>query len=95
MDVIVLELNVFVFICREFTMAEIEHFCDPDQKETHDKFSTVADLELLLYSACNQMEGKAPEKHKLGDAVKDVRFQSFIKLTNFFQNDYLLDSVYV
>ncbi|KAK7109202.1 glycine--tRNA ligase-like [Littorina saxatilis] len=54
---------------REFTMAEIEHFCDPEKKD-HPKFSSVADLELTLYSGCNQMEGKAPEKWKLGEAVK-------------------------
>ncbi|OWF40012.1 Glycine--tRNA ligase [Mizuhopecten yessoensis] len=56
---------------REFTMAEIEHFCDPELKSTHPKFDTVADLELTLYSACNQMDGKAPEKKKINDAVRE------------------------
>ncbi|XP_059143729.1 glycine--tRNA ligase-like [Physella acuta] len=54
---------------REFTMAEIEHFCDPLDKD-HPKFSNVADLELTLYSACNQMDGKPPEKKTIGEAVK-------------------------
>ncbi|KAJ8311791.1 hypothetical protein KUTeg_010659 [Tegillarca granosa] len=54
---------------REFTMAEIEHFCDPSNKD-HPKFASVADLEVLLYSACNQMDGKPPEKKTIGDAVK-------------------------
>uniref|UniRef100_A0A8W8M8E5 Glycine--tRNA ligase n=1 Tax=Magallana gigas TaxID=29159 RepID=A0A8W8M8E5_MAGGI len=54
---------------REFTMAEIEHFCDPNQKD-HPKFSNVADLDVVLYSACNQMDGKSPQVWKLGEAVK-------------------------
>nr|XP_022310269.1 glycine--tRNA ligase-like [Crassostrea virginica] len=54
---------------REFTMAEIEHFCDPTEKD-HPKFNTVADLDVVLYSACNQMDGKSPQVWKLGEAVK-------------------------
>lgn len=53
---------------REFTMAEIEHFCDPKDK-SHPKFSTVKDLKVCLYSACNQMDGKLPEIRTIGDAV--------------------------
>ncbi|KAK3779526.1 hypothetical protein RRG08_045272 [Elysia crispata] len=54
---------------REFTMAEIEHFCDPASKD-HPKFPGLADTDMMLYSACNQMDGKPPEKIKIGDAVK-------------------------
>ncbi|XP_076163425.1 glycine--tRNA ligase [Ptiloglossa arizonensis] len=53
---------------REFTMAEIEHFCDPSDK-SHSKFETVKDLSLLLYSACNQMDGKSAEHITLEEAV--------------------------
>jgi len=53
---------------REFTMAEIEHFCDPDDKK-HPKFNRVADTEMSLYSANNQMSGKPCEMVKIGDAV--------------------------
>ncbi|XP_033223884.1 glycine--tRNA ligase [Belonocnema kinseyi] len=53
---------------REFTMAEIEHFCDPDDK-SHQKFDYVKDTPMLLYSACNQMDGKAAETLKIGDAI--------------------------
>lgn len=53
---------------REFTMAEIEHFCDPKDKR-HPKFAGVANTEMLLYSACNQMDGKSAEYVKIGDAV--------------------------
>ena len=52
-------------------MAEIEHFCDPTLKD-HPKFAGLADTEMMLYSACNQMDGKPPEKTKIGDAVKNV-----------------------
>ncbi len=38
---------------REFTMAEIEHFVDPDNKQHH-KFHLVKDLQLPLFSAKNQ-----------------------------------------
>lgn len=53
---------------REFTMAEIEHFCDPADK-SHPKFENVRDTQLLLYSACNQMDGKSAEMHTIGQAV--------------------------
>lgn len=59
-------------LIREFTMAEIEHFCDPTDK-SHPKFETVQNIELTLYSASNQMDGRLPEKRTIGDAVKAVR----------------------
>lgn len=58
---------------REFTMAEIEHFCDPVEK-SHPKFDAVKDTVMLLYSACNQMDGKSASQVKIGDAVKTVSF---------------------
>lgn len=54
---------------REFTMAEIEHFCDPSDK-SHPKFESVKDTELTLYSACNQMDGRLPDNITIGEAVK-------------------------
>jgi len=54
---------------REFTMAEIEHFCDPSDK-SHSKFEQVKDLVLTLYSASNQMEGRLAEKRTIGEAVR-------------------------
>ncbi|KAH8371995.1 hypothetical protein KR093_009643 [Drosophila rubida] len=53
---------------REFTMAEIEHFCDPALKD-HPKFANVASEQLTLYSACNQMDGKSAQQATIGDAV--------------------------
>lgn len=53
---------------REFTMAEIEYFIDPNQKD-HPKFDDVADQKLNLYSACSQMEGKSPSQVRVADAV--------------------------
>ena len=52
----------------EFTMAEIEHFVDPTDK-SHPKFETVADLQIRLYSATNQMSGESAKLVRLGDAV--------------------------
>lgn len=57
---------------REFTMAEIEHFVDQTDK-SHPKFAEIADVELNLYSAVNQVSGQAPQKIKIGEAVKTVR----------------------
>uniref|UniRef100_A0A7E4V802 Glycine--tRNA ligase n=1 Tax=Panagrellus redivivus TaxID=6233 RepID=A0A7E4V802_PANRE len=53
---------------REFTMCEIEHFVDPTDKD-HPKFGKIANLELLLYSACDQMDGKPAKRVKVADAV--------------------------
>ncbi|KAH9426522.1 hypothetical protein DERP_013704 [Dermatophagoides pteronyssinus] len=53
---------------REFTLAEIEHFVDPSNK-SHPKYDTIADLQLNLYTACNQMDGKSSELIRIGDAV--------------------------
>ncbi|CAG9467587.1 unnamed protein product [Pedinophyceae sp. YPF-701] len=54
---------------REFTQAEIEHFCDPEDK-SHPKFASVADVEPLLYSRELQMGAtKKAEPMRLGDAV--------------------------
>ena len=56
---------------REFTMAEIEHFVDPNEK-VHPKFSNVADLELILYSSKAQTSGQSAHVMRLGDAVEQV-----------------------
>ncbi|XP_074549412.1 glycine--tRNA ligase-like isoform X2 [Halichoeres trimaculatus] len=54
---------------REFTMAEIEHFVDPNDK-VHPKFSSVADLEILLFSSKAQTSGQPAQVMRLGDAVE-------------------------
>ncbi|XP_028934038.1 glycine--tRNA ligase [Ornithorhynchus anatinus] len=54
---------------REFTMAEIEHFVDPSDKQ-HPKFPSVADLTLCLYSAKAQVSGQSAQRTRLGDAVE-------------------------
>lgn len=54
---------------REFTMCEIEHFCDPQLKD-HPKFENVQDVVMTLYSACNQMDGKSAQQIKIGEAVE-------------------------
>ena len=43
---------------REFPLAEIEHFCDPVEKD-HPKFANVAEVKMTLYSADDQMSGRA------------------------------------
>lgn len=54
---------------REFTQAEIEHFCNPADK-SHPKFKTIADVAPLLYSRSLQMGAeKAAARMTIGDAV--------------------------
>ncbi|KAK9501124.1 hypothetical protein O3M35_002227 [Rhynocoris fuscipes] len=54
---------------REFTMAEIEHFCDPNDKN-HPKFNDVANTKMTLYSACHQMDGTSAVSMTIGEAVR-------------------------
>lgn len=53
---------------REFTMAEIEHFVEPDKK-THPKFNNIKDIGVMMYSACNQMDGVPGKIVTFGEAV--------------------------
>merc|ERR1719189_1405960 len=55
---------------REFQMAEIEHFMDPEEK-SHPKFDDVKNTEVSLYSACCQMEGKSVYKTTIAKAVEE------------------------
>lgn len=52
-------------------MAEIEHFVDPNEK-VHPKFSSVADLDIILYSSKAQTSGQSAQIMRLGDAVEQV-----------------------
>lgn len=54
---------------REFTMAEIEHFVDPQDK-SHPKFAANQDMKVTLFPASNQVEGKTTVEMSLGDAIK-------------------------
>lgn len=53
---------------REFLMAEIEYFVDPENKE-HSKFASVADLKVRLLSKDNQMSGEAASDVTLQQAL--------------------------
>ncbi|KAI5802893.1 glycyl-tRNA synthetase [Pyronema domesticum] len=56
---------------REFLMAEIEHFVDP-QKKSHPRFAEVKDIELRLLDKDVQLSGKTIlTTKKIGDAVKE------------------------
>jgi glycyl-tRNA synthetase len=55
---------------REFLMAEIEHFVDPDGGKKHPRFHEVADLELFLLSRKTQLEGRTDvQEMSIGRAV--------------------------
>ena len=55
---------------REFEMAEIEHFVNPDKRNDFPKFSTVADVKGNFLSACNQVDGKSAEEMTFGEALR-------------------------
>lgn len=58
---------------REFTLAEIEHFVDPEDK-SHPKFSEVANLEFLMFPRQDQVSGQSARTIRLGEAVSGVGF---------------------
>ncbi|KAK9934253.1 hypothetical protein M0R45_021405 [Rubus argutus] len=53
---------------REFTLAEIEHFVDPEDK-SHPKFSDVAHLEFLMFPRDEQKPGHSARIISIGEAV--------------------------
>ncbi|CVK89199.1 probable glycine--tRNA ligase GRS1 [Fusarium mangiferae] len=57
---------------REFLMAEIEHFVDPEGGKKHHRFHEVEDVELVLLDRDTQLSGKTTTRTlKIGQAVKD------------------------
>lgn len=57
---------------REFLMAEIEHFVDPEGGKKHPRFDQVKDVELELLNRDVQLAGKTQvETTKIGKAVED------------------------
>lgn len=57
---------------REFLMAEIEHFVDPQGGKKHPRFSEVENVELVLLDKHTQLSGKTTtQKMTIGKAVAD------------------------
>ncbi|KAK0629763.1 hypothetical protein B0T17DRAFT_615501 [Bombardia bombarda] len=56
---------------REFLMAEIEHYVDPEGHKKHHRFHEVEDIELVLLDRDTQLSGKTTvKKVAIGQAVK-------------------------
>ncbi|PWZ37737.1 Glycine--tRNA ligase, mitochondrial 1 [Zea mays] len=55
---------------REFTLAEIEHFVDPEDK-SHPKFGDVSDLEFWMFPREDQMAGRSATRLKLGNSISE------------------------
>jgi glycyl-tRNA synthetase len=65
---------------REFLMAEIEHFLDPNLKyQSYEKFKSVENLELSIYSSKDQLDLKGHQQMKLSDAIKEVNYAYLTK----------------
>lgn len=57
---------------REFLMAEIEHFVDPEGGKKHHRFGEVKNVELVLLDRDTQLSGKTtPRTLAIGKAVAD------------------------
>lgn len=57
---------------REFLMAEIEHFVDPEGGKKHSRFHEVEHVELVLLDRDTQLSGKTTtRKVSIGQAVKE------------------------
>ncbi|KAK4227937.1 putative glycyl-tRNA synthetase [Podospora fimiseda] len=57
---------------REFLMAEIEHFVDPEGHKKHARFHEVEDIELAFLDRDTQLSGStAVKKQTIGQAVKE------------------------
>lgn len=57
---------------REFLMAEIEHYVDPEGGKKHSRFHEVEHIELVLLDKETQLSGKTTTKTiTIGQAVKD------------------------
>lgn len=57
---------------REFLMAEIEHFVDPEGGKKHSRFDEVKDIELVLLNRHTQLAGQTNvERVAIGKAVAD------------------------
>ncbi|KAG6068106.1 hypothetical protein E4U32_001788 [Claviceps aff. humidiphila group G2b] len=57
---------------REFLMAEIEHFVDPQGGKKHDRFQEVAHVELVLLDRDTQLSGQTTtRKVAIGQAVQE------------------------
>ncbi|KAG8626599.1 hypothetical protein KVT40_005544 [Elsinoe batatas] len=56
---------------REFLMAEVEHFVDPESGKRHPRFSEVEHIELALLDRDTQLSGQTKLQNvSVGDAVK-------------------------
>eukprot|EP00698_Gefionella_okellyi_P015401 TRINITY_DN4347_c0_g1_i1.p1 TRINITY_DN4347_c0_g1~~TRINITY_DN4347_c0_g1_i1.p1 ORF type:complete len:708 (+),score=135.81 TRINITY_DN4347_c0_g1_i1:52-2175(+) len=55
---------------REFTLAEIEHFCNPHDK-SHPKFASVAHVSVQLFTGTAQVENLPVWRMTIGRAVQD------------------------
>lgn len=49
---------------REFLLAEIEHYVDPENGKKHDRFESVADLEMPLLDQATQLSGRTAVQNK-------------------------------
>ncbi|KAJ6787990.1 hypothetical protein PWT90_01102 [Aphanocladium album] len=74
---------------REFILAEIEHFVDPESNKAHERFSEVENVELPFLSRETQLSGKTTvTKDCIGGAVR-------AKLVNNETLGYFLVRIYV
>ncbi len=68
--------RTFVFRCREFEIAEIEYFIDPDKQNECPYFSEVEKICVSIWSKEDQKAGKKPRELSIGDAFSEGIFSN-------------------
>ena len=68
---IIIAFKDCLLVDSEFTLAEIEHFCSPDNKD-HPKFKSVGHIVVRLFSAHAQETGGDIIEKTIADAVSEV-----------------------
>ncbi|MCR8433734.1 MAG: glycine--tRNA ligase [Crenarchaeota archaeon] len=66
----------FIFRLREFEIAEIEYFIDPDEQNSCEDFHEVDNIEIKIWTKEEQKRNLKPKERKLGDAYNEGVFSS-------------------
>lgn len=68
--------RTFVFRCREFEIAEIEYFIDPDKQNECPYFNEVKNLKVKMWSKVAQKNGEKPREMTFGEAFDKGLFSN-------------------
>jgi len=61
--------RTFIFRCREFEIAEIEYFIDPEKQDECPYISEVKNLEIIIWSKEDQVKNREPQTLTIDEAM--------------------------